>query len=51
LQPSVTDQALHRALVDDVHAWQQHHRDPSHLYRGGQLHAVRDAATRWTTND
>ncbi|WP_436535424.1 nSTAND1 domain-containing NTPase [Actinoplanes sp. HUAS TT8] len=48
LQPSLTDQALHRALIDDVHAWQSHQRDGSYLYRGGQLHAVREAVDRWT---
>ena len=47
LQSSITDQALHRALIDDVQAWQEHQRDPSYLYRGGQLLAVQDAAGRW----
>jgi WD40 repeat protein len=49
VQPDPTDQALHRALVDDVRAWQDHNRDQSYLYRGGQLLAVQDAARRWAT--
>jgi len=47
LQPSFTDQALHQALTDDQN-WQQRHRDPSYLYRGGRLVAVDDAVRRWT---
>ncbi|HZM75374.1 MAG TPA: AAA family ATPase [Candidatus Limnocylindrales bacterium] len=47
LQPSLTDQALHRALIDDAHTWQQHSHESSYLYRGGQLHAVTAAARRW----
>ncbi|MFF0822814.1 AAA family ATPase [Micromonospora haikouensis] len=50
LQPSLTDQALHRALVDDVHAWHANDHDPSYLYQGGQLHAVQTAATRWAAD-
>ncbi|WP_327009741.1 AAA family ATPase [Dactylosporangium sp. NBC_01737] len=50
LQPSLTDQALHRALVDDVHAWLDHQREQSYLYRGGQLLAVQHAAHRWATD-
>jgi WD40 repeat protein/transcriptional regulator with XRE-family HTH domain len=47
LQPNLTDQALHQALTDDVHNWQQRHRDPSYLYQGGRLLAVDDALHRW----
>ncbi|WP_146169426.1 nSTAND1 domain-containing NTPase [Actinoplanes italicus] len=47
LQPSLTDQALYRALTDDVHDWQQGRRDPSYLYSGGRLLAVEDARHRW----
>jgi WD40 repeat protein/transcriptional regulator with XRE-family HTH domain len=50
LQPSLTDQALHGALADDVHTWLHHDRDPSYLYRGGRLHAVGDAVRRWTAD-
>ena len=50
LQPSLTDQALHRTLVEDVQAWHHHQRDPSYLYRGSQLIAVRDAARRWAAD-
>ena len=48
LRPSLTDQALHQALTDDVQNWQQRHRDPSYLYQGGRLFAVDDAVRRWT---
>jgi CHASE3 domain sensor protein/transcriptional regulator with XRE-family HTH domain len=48
LQPSLTDQALHRALTDDVHDWQQRDRDPSYLYHGGRLVAVNEALQRWS---
>jgi WD40 repeat protein len=48
LQPDATEQALHRALVEDVDAWQEHHHDPSYLYRGAQLLAVRQVTSRWT---
>jgi WD40 repeat protein/transcriptional regulator with XRE-family HTH domain len=47
LRPSLTDQALYRALTDDVHDWQQGRQDPSYLYRGGRLLAVEDARHRW----
>jgi WD40 repeat protein/transcriptional regulator with XRE-family HTH domain len=50
LQPNLTDQALHRALTDDVHDWQQRHRDPSYLYQGGRLLAVDTAVGRWTSD-
>jgi WD40 repeat protein/transcriptional regulator with XRE-family HTH domain len=50
LQPDLTDQALHRALTDDVHNWQQRDRDPSYLYQGGRLLAVDDALHRWATD-
>ncbi|GAA4442339.1 WD40 repeat domain-containing protein [Phytohabitans houttuyneae] len=50
LQPSLTDQALHRALVDDVHAWDNRRSDPSYLYRGSQLLAVREAVNRWSSD-
>ncbi|GIE28377.1 hypothetical protein Ait01nite_014220 [Actinoplanes italicus] len=48
LQPGLTDQALHLALTDDAHDWQQRHRDPSYLYQGSRLVAVADAVQRWT---
>ncbi|MFI6072041.1 AAA family ATPase [Actinoplanes sp. NPDC051343] len=47
LRPSLTDQALHRALADDVQTWQGRGRDPSYLYHGGRLLAVADAVGRW----
>jgi WD40 repeat protein len=47
LQPDLTDQALHRALADDVHDWRQRQHDPSYLYQGGRLVAVNDALQRW----
>nr|BFE72971.1 hypothetical protein GCM10020092_062720 [Actinoplanes digitatis] len=50
LQPSIADQALHRALVDDVQAWHDHDQDPSYLYRGSQLLAVRHATRRWAAD-
>jgi WD40 repeat protein/transcriptional regulator with XRE-family HTH domain len=47
LQPSLTDQALHQALTDDVQNWGQRGHDPSYLYHGGRLLAVDDAVRRW----
>lgn len=47
LAPAATDLALHRDLLADVHTWRDHARDPSYLYRGGQLIAVVTAAARW----
>ncbi|MEU7907548.1 AAA family ATPase [Actinoplanes sp. NPDC049118] len=51
LQPNLTDQALHQALTEDVHTWQQRHRDPSYLYyHGDRLLAVDDAVRRWSND-
>ncbi|MET8150559.1 WD40 repeat domain-containing protein [Actinoplanes sp. NPDC049668] len=50
LRPSIADQALHRALIDDAQAWNDHDRDPSYLYRGSQLFAVRHATRRWAAD-
>jgi len=50
LQPTITDKAIHQALVDDVQAWHGHNRDSSYLYRGSQLRAVQDAVERWATD-
>jgi len=41
---------LHGQLAADAEAWREHSDDPSFLYRGGQLAAVRDAADRWAAN-
>ena len=37
-------------LADDAAAWHDAHDDPSFLYRGTQLAALRQAATRWSAD-
>jgi WD40 repeat protein len=37
-------------LADDAAAWHYAHDDPSFLYRGTQLAALRQAATRWSAD-
>jgi WD40 repeat protein len=50
LAAGTADRALHQSLVDDVDAWHEHRRDPSFLYRGGQLRIARRAAERWAAD-
>jgi hypothetical protein len=38
---------LHSQLTEDASAWRGHGDDPSFLYRGTQLAAVRQGAARW----
>jgi hypothetical protein len=40
---------LHGQLADDAAAWHDSSNDPSFLYRGTQLAALRQAATRWSS--
>ncbi|HEX4817218.1 MAG TPA: AAA family ATPase [Nonomuraea sp.] len=47
LHEDQADHALRRELLDDAHAWEQHGRDPSFLYRGIRLSAVHGAWARW----
>src|SRR5262249_8796297 len=47
------DQAIwivHGQLADAAAAWHDSHEDPSFLYRGAQLDALRQAVTRWSAN-
>ena len=37
-------------LADAAAAWHDNHDDPSFLYRGAQLAALQQAATRWSAN-
>ena len=41
---------LHGQLADDAAAWHDNRDDPSFLYRGTQLAALQQAATRWSAN-
>ena len=41
---------LHGQLTDDAAAWRDHHDDPSFLYRGTQLAAIRQAAAGWAAS-
>ncbi len=41
---------LHGQLADDADAWHDSHDDPSFLYRGTHLAALRLAATRWSAS-
>ncbi len=41
---------LHSQLTDDAAAWRNHHDDPSFLYRGTQLAAIRQAAAGWAAS-
>jgi len=41
---------LHGQLADAAAAWDESHDDPSFLYRGAQLAALRQAVTRWSAN-
>jgi WD40 repeat protein len=41
---------LHGQLADDAAAWRDSQDDPSFLYRGTKLAALRQAATRWSAN-
>ena len=38
---------LHSQLADDAAAWDHHSHDPSFLYRGTRLAAIRQAAAAW----
>ena len=41
---------LHTQLQEDATRWDGHGRDSSFLYRGGQLAAIQQAATRWAAD-
>jgi WD40 repeat protein/transcriptional regulator with XRE-family HTH domain len=41
---------LHGQLADAAAAWHDSREDPSFLYRGAQLVALRQAVTRWSAN-
>jgi WD40 repeat protein len=41
---------LHTQLQEDATRWDGHGRDSSFLYRGGQLTAIQQAATRWAAD-
>jgi len=41
---------LHGQLTDDAAAWRNHHNDPSFLYRGTQLAALRQASAGWAAS-
>ena len=41
---------LHGQLADAAAAWRDSREDPSFLYRGAQLAALRQAVTRWSAN-
>jgi transcriptional regulator with XRE-family HTH domain len=41
---------VHGQLADAAAAWRDSREDPSFLYRGGQLAALRQAVARWSAN-
>lgn len=47
LDGDITDLALYNQLADDAAVWADNGRDGSFLYRGAQLTAATEAATRW----
>jgi WD40 repeat protein len=47
LAPDLAAQAVYDALIEDATEWDDHHRDPAFLYRGGRLLAVGEARPRW----